>query len=94
MRLHPKRLKIDRQLILPIEHSAAQRALVRSIVKIGASLGIDSVGEGVETMEQARILNRLGCQALQGYAFARPMSGRAFSRFARQNQKKLQQLSA
>ena len=89
MRLRPTRLKIDRQLIQPIEHSSAQRELVRSIIKIGASLGIDAVGEGVESMEQARILASLGCQSLQGFVFARPMSGRSFSRFARKNQKNI-----
>lgn len=84
MHLKPKRLKIDRQLILPIPGSPGQRELVRSIVNIGKSLGIDSIAEGVETMEHARILHSLGCTGLQGYALARPMSGAAFATFARE----------
>ncbi|RIK85818.1 MAG: bifunctional diguanylate cyclase/phosphodiesterase [Hyphomicrobiales bacterium] len=75
MKLKPSRLKIDRQLVMPIVHSPGQRQLVGSIIDIGHSLGIEVLAEGVETMEHARVLKALGCDALQGYAFARPMSG-------------------
>ena len=74
LKLNPKRLKIDRQFVMPIVRSKAERQLVGSIVEIGRSLGIEVLAEGVETMEHARILNGLGCSALQGYAFARPMA--------------------
>jgi diguanylate cyclase (GGDEF)-like protein/PAS domain S-box-containing protein len=74
MKLKPRRLKIDRQLVMPIVHSAGQRQLVGSIIEIGHSLGIEVLAEGVETVEHARALKELGCDALQGYAFARPMS--------------------
>ena len=73
-KIKPRRLKIDRQLITPIVRSAAQRRLVRSIVEIGRSLGIEVVAEGVETMEHAALLRDLGCTILQGYAFAKPMA--------------------
>ncbi|MEX0405365.1 EAL domain-containing protein [Aquibium sp. LZ166] len=81
MKLKPSRLKIDRQLVLPISQSRAQCQLVGSIIEIGKSLGIEVLAEGVETMEHARILNKLGCNALQGYAFARPMPSRELSEF-------------
>ena len=74
-KLKPRRLKIDRQLVTPIVRSDAQRRLVQSIVDIGRSLDIEIVAEGVETMEHARMLRDLGCDILQGYAFAKPMSG-------------------
>ncbi|KKB08377.1 histidine kinase [Devosia chinhatensis] len=80
-KLHPRRLKIDRQLVLPILEEPAQRQLVASIVDIGKSMDIEIVAEGVETMEHARILADLGCDILQGYALARPMSPNAFSTF-------------
>lgn len=73
MKLKPHRLKIDRQFVMPIVRSKAQRQLVGSIVDIGKSLGIEVLAEGVETMQHADLLRRLGCNALQGYAFARPM---------------------
>ncbi|MBB1248799.1 EAL domain-containing protein [Rhizobium sp. G21] len=74
LKLTPRRLKIDRQLIQPIVESKAQQQLVRSIIDIGRSRGIEIVAEGVETMEHADILRDLGCHYLQGYALARPMS--------------------
>ena len=74
MKLKPRRLKIDRQLVMPIVRSAGQRQLVGSIIDIGRSLGIEVLAEGVETMEHARVLRQLGCNALQGYAFAKAMS--------------------
>lgn len=82
LKLQPRRLKIDRQLITPITGSTAQRQLVSSIIEIGKSLGIEVVAEGVETMEHARILKELGCDILQGYFLGRPMEAKAFKTFA------------
>ncbi len=73
LRLKPKRLKIDKQLVLPILHSPQELALVRSIVDIARSLGLETVAEGVETFEHASLLGELGCDLLQGYAFARAL---------------------
>jgi diguanylate cyclase (GGDEF)-like protein/PAS domain S-box-containing protein len=81
LRLMPRRFKIDRQLIKPVATSASQRRLVASIVDIGRTLGIKVVAEGVETMEQARVLGEIGCDFLQGYAFARPMPARELERW-------------
>jgi diguanylate cyclase (GGDEF)-like protein len=72
--LLPRRLKIDRQLVRPIVQAPAQRKLIQAIVDIARSLEIDVLAEGVETMEHARLLRDLGCDVLQGYAFAKPMS--------------------
>lgn len=74
LNLRPERLKIDRQLIMPITQSRQQCDLVRSIIEIGKSLGIHVVAEGVETIEHVHILQELGCDTLQGFYFARPMS--------------------
>jgi EAL domain-containing protein (putative c-di-GMP-specific phosphodiesterase class I) len=73
LKLNPRRFKIDRQLIAPIAQMPEQRRLIASIIDIGKTLGIKVVAEGVETMEQAQILKELGCDILQGHAFARPM---------------------
>lgn len=83
MQLRPKRLKIDRQLVQPITTSREQRTLVQSMIDIGASLGISAIAEGVETHEHARILADMGCAALQGYAFARPMPASELTDFIR-----------
>jgi diguanylate cyclase (GGDEF)-like protein len=80
-KLKPRRLKIDRQLVLPIIQSEVQRRLVHSIVDIGKSLDIEIVAEGVETMAHARMLRELGSDILQGYAFAKPMSAGELEQF-------------
>ena len=74
LKLTPRRLKIDRQLIIPLLESKAQQKLVSSIIEIGRSRGIQIVAEGVETAEHIAVLRDLGCDTLQGYALARPMA--------------------
>lgn len=74
LNLRPDRLKIDRQLVMPLVRSQQQRRLVASIIEIGHVLGISVVAEGVETQEHVNVLANLGCDFLQGYGLARPMS--------------------
>ena len=83
LKLRPHRLKIDRQLVQPILESAQERALVRSIIEIAHSLDVKTVAEGVESFEHTRVLRDLGCDTLQGYAFAKPLSFDAFCDFVR-----------
>jgi diguanylate cyclase (GGDEF)-like protein len=83
LKLQPRRLKIDRQLVMPIVESPTQRSLVESIVEIGRSLGIEVVAEGVETMQHARILKELGCDMLQGFALGRAMTATELKTFIR-----------
>jgi len=59
--------------------SPQERALVRSIIDIARSLGVETVAEGVETMQHASLLRELGCDLLQGYAFSRPLSFNDFT---------------
>lgn len=84
VQVKPTRLKIDRQLIAPVVQSQSQRNLVASIIDIGQSLGIKVVAEGIETIEHAAILRDIGCDTLQGYALARPMSSDEFIGFVRE----------
>lgn len=80
----PGTLKIDRELIAPLTETVEQRRLVGSIIEMGRSLGIKVVGEGVETMAHIRILKRLGCDVLQGFALARPMPADRIGPFIRE----------
>ncbi|ARE40847.1 diguanylate cyclase/phosphodiesterase (GGDEF & EAL domains) with PAS/PAC sensor(s) [Rhodovulum sp. P5] len=74
MEIAPSALKIDKRIVLPVEQDLRARSLVRAIVEIADTLGINTVAEGVETEKQARILRGIGCDVLQGYLFARPLS--------------------
>ena len=67
------RLKIDRSFVNGLLNSASDGAIVRSIVGLGQSLGLFVVAEGVETPDQIEALRRLGCNAIQGYVFSRPL---------------------
>lgn len=82
LRTRPHRLKIARELVAPIVDSERQRDLVRSIVEIGHSVGVEVVAEGVETMAHADHLAAMDCDILQGYAFGRPMSSSDFFSYA------------
>jgi diguanylate cyclase (GGDEF)-like protein len=81
LKLTPRRLKIDRQLVIPLLESRAQQKLVASIIEIGRSRGIEIVAEGVETMAHAAVLRDLGCDTLQGFALAKPMPPSALLSF-------------
>ncbi|WP_149739567.1 EAL domain-containing protein [Rhizobium sp. RU20A] len=89
LKLKPKRLKIDRQLVTPVLGAHNEQALLRSILDIGRSLGIETVAEGVETLVHAEMLSTLGCDLLQGYAFSRPLSPDALLDFALGHQRKV-----
>ncbi len=63
------RLKIDRSFVQNREDAP----IVRAVLSLGSSLGMKVVAEGVETDEQLKMLEVLGCDQAQGYYFARPM---------------------
>jgi len=66
-------LKIDRSFVSRIGTAAKSRELVRTIVTMGANLGLVLVAEGIETPEQEAEVRALGCQYGQGYLFCRPL---------------------
>ena len=74
-RVRPKRLKVDRQLVIPITECRRRRRLLAAIVEMGRSLEIGVTAEGVESAEHVAILREMGCDTLQGYALASPMPG-------------------
>jgi diguanylate cyclase (GGDEF)-like protein len=84
-KLHAGELKIDRSFVLDLETSADARAVVDAIVRLAQALGLKVVAEGVETEAQHQILRSLGCNELQGYLFARPMSARSLSSWANED---------
>jgi len=62
-------LKIDISFIRDIEVSDKDKHLVEAIINLAHGLGLECIAEGVETLEQARILNEMGCDSLQGFLF-------------------------
>lgn len=72
-RLPLDKIKIDRSFVIDIETQSTCRTIVRTVVDLCQSLSIDCVVEGMETKEQASVLRELGCKAMQGYFFSKPM---------------------
>jgi len=66
-------LKIDQSFIREMLSDSNVMALVKSMLQLSKSMDIKTVAEGVETIEEARVLKELGCDTAQGYYFARPM---------------------
>jgi len=67
-------LKVDRSFIDGLGPDPEDSAIAAAIVSMAHNLEIEAVAEGVETVEQVSELQALGCDAAQGYLFARPMS--------------------
>ena len=66
-------LKIDRTFVGGMEADQRNAAIVRSTIELGHNLGLTVVAEGVETGHELDELRRFGCDAAQGFHFARPM---------------------
>ena len=68
-----QRIKIDRAFVHGVADNANDRSLVRTIIAMGSSLGLDMVAEGVETVLQLQVLSELGCTKAQGYLISHPI---------------------
>jgi diguanylate cyclase (GGDEF)-like protein len=69
-------VKIDRSVVRGIETRAGER-LFEGIVRLAQSLRLETVAEGVESVDLLPVLRRVGCDQVQGFAFGRPMHARA-----------------
>jgi EAL domain-containing protein (putative c-di-GMP-specific phosphodiesterase class I) len=84
-KLPASELKIDRAFVKDLGASDDARAIVDAVVKMAQAIGLRVVAEGVETLKQRDVLLELGCDELQGYLFAKPMSARALLLWAVQD---------
>ncbi len=65
-------VKIDRSFMRALNTDRQARALVEAILAMARALGLEVVGEGVETREQLALLRHLQCRFVQGYLLGRP----------------------
>jgi diguanylate cyclase (GGDEF)-like protein len=68
-------VKIDKSFIDQIGYNGQDRALVQSVIDVTRALDLTSIAEGVEQPDQYDALEELGCDAIQGYLFAKPRPG-------------------
>ncbi|MEL6929164.1 MAG: bifunctional diguanylate cyclase/phosphodiesterase [Cyanobacteria bacterium J06600_6] len=67
-------LKIDRSFIENIDCNQESLEIVKTIITLAHTLGMDTIAEGIETEEQMEILKTMNCEMAQGYYFAKPLS--------------------
>src|SRR5690606_14166562 len=65
-------VKIDGSFIRDLPQNPANMIFIRSLLDLARNFGLDTVAECVETMEQAKMLQREGVRYLQGWAFGKP----------------------
>jgi diguanylate cyclase (GGDEF)-like protein/PAS domain S-box-containing protein len=70
-------VKIDRSFIKDMGTAREGKEIVKTILNLARTMGMDVVAEGVETHEQCEALARLGCSHVQGYFFSRPLQAEA-----------------
>lgn len=79
LKLYPvTRLKIDRSFIRDVTTDPEDAAVVRAIIYLGRSFGMEVIAEGVETEEQYAFLKEESCGEVQGYLFGKPVSATEF----------------
>jgi len=66
-------LKIDKSFIDNIVTNEREKAIVDGIIQLAQKIDLDVVAEGVETREQIKLLQSMGCNQIQGYYFSRPL---------------------
>jgi|GEM_PF-2361695 len=74
-------IKIDRSFVRDLADHPENRELIRSIIAMADALNLKVITEGVETMEQLRVITELGCHYIQGFLFTRPMNSQQATDF-------------
>ena len=80
------KIKIDQSFVRGAAKSGSRNAaIIRAIVTLAESLGMDTTAEGAETHDELTLIRELGCSHIQGYIFGRPMSPEDAGVLAAQN---------
>ena len=66
-------IKFDMSFMKKLDEGDAGKIILTDLMRMAASLGVDTICEGVETEEQVRFLREIGCSKLQGFHFFRPI---------------------
>jgi len=76
-----RRLKVDASFVRGIGQNRDDEKIVEAVVRLGQSLGLTVVAEGVETAGQMDFLRELDCDEIQGYLLSKPLNPKDFARF-------------
>ena len=88
------KVKIDKSFVEDLGTSSNGHAVIRAITTLAAALGMETLAEGVEDVAQFKVLEREGCQNIQGYLFSRPVGADAVAGLLRDGTSYQRQLRA
>ncbi len=77
-------LKIDQSFVRDMQTDSASLAIVASIIRLAESLGMETIAEGVETLDESELLSHQGCSLMQGYHFSKPLPVAQFESWLQQ----------
>jgi diguanylate cyclase (GGDEF)-like protein len=81
------KIKIDKSFVQDLLDDDDDATIVRAIIQLGKSLGMQVIAEGVETLEQEAYIISEGCHEGQGYFYSKPLPARELSAYLRQAQR-------
>ncbi|MBM3108847.1 EAL domain-containing protein [Pseudomonas sp. V1] len=81
------KIKIDKSFVQDLFDDDDDATIVRAIIQLGKSLGMQVIAEGVETAEQEAYIIAQGCHEGQGYHYSKPLPARELTAFLRQAQR-------
>jgi len=79
--LEVHKLKVDMAFVRDMTTNSGNASIVKAVIALGHSLGLEIIAEGVETAEQARQLRTLQCDVIQGYLISKPLPADDMTRF-------------
>jgi len=77
-------LKIDKSFVFDMKNSKEDLSIVKGVIALSKAFNKDVIAEGVESIEQAKLLLSLGCELVQGYAISRPIQANEFPSWIKQ----------
>ena len=81
------KIKIDKSFVQDLLEDDDDATIVRAIIQLGKSLGMQVIAEGVETAEQEAYIIAEGCHEGQGYHYSKPLSARELGAYLKQAQR-------
>jgi diguanylate cyclase (GGDEF)-like protein/PAS domain S-box-containing protein len=84
------RIKIDQSFVRKALSEKTSRAVIKGIVAMAHESGITVIGEGTETLDEARLLRSLKCDEVQGYLFSRPVEANQLDAITRAGYSRLE----
>jgi len=81
-------LKIDRRFVQEISKGFQAEAVLKGIINMASQMGLNTIAEGVETMEQAIFLRTIGCQEAQGFYYSQPLACQEMQAYLQNEQRR------